>query len=43
MGTQTRGAVRAWQKANGLPADGYLTVDLSHRLQAQAGISATGN
>ena len=43
VGTQTRGAVRAWQKANGLPADGYLTVDLSHRLQAQAGISATGN
>jgi membrane-bound lytic murein transglycosylase B len=43
VGTQTRAAVRSWQKAKGLPADGYLTADLSHRLQAEAGLPATGN
>jgi peptidoglycan hydrolase-like protein with peptidoglycan-binding domain len=36
IGIATRAAVRAWQKARGLPADGYLTADLSHRLQAEA-------
>jgi lytic murein transglycosylase len=43
VGVQTRAQLRAWQKAKGLPADGYLTADLSHRLQAEAGIAATGN
>jgi lytic murein transglycosylase len=43
VGVQTRASLRAWQKAKGLPADGYLTADLSHRLQAEAGITATGN
>jgi membrane-bound lytic murein transglycosylase B len=36
IGVATRAAVRAWQKARGLPADGYLTVELSHRLQSEA-------
>jgi peptidoglycan lytic transglycosylase B len=33
VGTKTRAAVRAWQKANGLVADGHLNVDLARRLQ----------
>lgn len=36
IGINTRAAVRAWQKARGLAADGYLTVELSHRLQGEA-------
>jgi hypothetical protein len=36
IGINTRAAVRAWQKTRGLAADGYLTVDLSHRLQSDA-------
>jgi hypothetical protein len=36
IGVNTRAAVRAWQKSRGLAADGYLTADLSHRLQADA-------
>jgi peptidoglycan hydrolase-like protein with peptidoglycan-binding domain len=40
IGINTRAAVRAWQKARGLPADGYLTVDLSHRLQSGAAADA---
>jgi lytic murein transglycosylase len=40
IGINTRAAVRAWQKARGLPADGYLTVDLSHRLQGEAAAAA---
>ncbi len=50
IGMNTRSAVRAWQKVRGLPADGYLTADLSHRLQSEAAAiapatpaSATGN
>lgn len=39
IGVNTRAALRGWQKAKGLPADGYLTVDLSKRLQAEAGIA----
>jgi lytic murein transglycosylase len=39
IGLNTRSAIRAWQKARGLPADGYLTADLSRRLQAEAGVS----
>ena len=37
IGTKTRAAVRAWQKASGLTADGHLTLDLARRLQQQAG------
>jgi lytic murein transglycosylase len=36
IGLNTRAALRAWQKARGLTADGYLTADLSRRLQAEA-------
>ncbi|HUO22177.1 MAG TPA: lytic murein transglycosylase [Caulobacteraceae bacterium] len=37
IGLNTRAAIRAWQKARGLPADGYLTAALSQQLQAEAG------
>jgi lytic murein transglycosylase len=37
IGVNTRQALRAWQKARGLPADGHLTQALSHQLQAEAG------
>ncbi len=37
IGVNTRRALRAWQKARGLPADGHLTQALSQRLQAEAG------
>jgi lytic murein transglycosylase len=43
IGLNTRAAVRAWQKARGLPADGYLTADVSHRLQTEAASAATRN
>lgn len=35
IGINTRAALRAWQKSRGLVADGYLTVDLIQRLQAE--------
>lgn len=38
LGTATRKAARGWQSARGLPADGYLSADLIHRLRAEAGI-----
>jgi hypothetical protein len=37
VGVNTRKALRAWQKAKGLPADGHLTQGLSQQLQAEAG------
>jgi lytic murein transglycosylase len=36
IGSGTRTALRAWQKARGLPADGYLSVDMVNRLKAEA-------
>ena len=36
VGANTRTALRGWQKARGLPADGYLSVDLVGRLVAEA-------
>ena len=39
IGTKTRAAVRAWQKASGLTADGHLTLELARRLQQQAGLA----
>ncbi|HLZ82846.1 MAG TPA: lytic murein transglycosylase [Caulobacteraceae bacterium] len=33
IGLSTRQALRAWQKANGLPADGYLSPDMVRRLR----------
>ncbi|MDZ7713297.1 MAG: lytic murein transglycosylase [Rhodovibrio sp.] len=35
-GSQTRAAIRAFQQANGLPADGYPSVSLLERLQQRA-------
>ena len=32
VGLHTRAALRGWQKAKGLPADGYLTADMVRRL-----------
>jgi lytic murein transglycosylase len=34
IGLATRQALRAWQKANGLPADGYLSAEMARRLRA---------
>lgn len=36
IGTNTKAALRSWQKARGLPADGYLSPDLIARLKAEA-------
>jgi membrane-bound lytic murein transglycosylase B len=37
IGARARAALRAWQKSQGLVADGYLTPDLIARLRAAAG------
>ncbi len=37
IGLKTRAAARAWQKARGFPADGYLSYGLIQELKAQAG------
>lgn len=37
IGAAARSALRAWQKAQGLPADGYLTPELVERLKTAAG------
>jgi membrane-bound lytic murein transglycosylase B len=39
VGMGTRAALRNWQKARGVTADGYLSADMVGRLKAQAGIS----
>jgi len=36
IGLNTRVALRAWQKARGLPADGHLTLDQLDRLRGEA-------
>ena len=41
IGAKTRVAIRAWQKARMLPADGYLTPVLSAQIQAEAAAAAT--
>jgi lytic murein transglycosylase len=38
IGVNTRASLRGWQKSRGLPADGYLSVDMVRRLRAEAGI-----
>jgi hypothetical protein len=38
VGLKTRDALRAWQKARGLVADGYLSPDAVRRLKAEAGV-----
>ena len=34
IGAKTRRALQAWQKARGLPADGYLSIEMVQRLRA---------
>jgi lytic murein transglycosylase len=38
VGLKTREALRAWQKARGLTADGYLSPEMIRRLKAEAGV-----
>jgi lytic murein transglycosylase len=38
VGLKTRDALRAWQKARGLVADGYLSPDTVRRLKTEAGV-----
>ena len=40
VGPATRMAIRNWQRANGLPADGYLSFDLANRFVAMVNASA---
>jgi len=42
VGLNTRQSLRAWQKARGLPADGYLSPDMIRRLKAEAGGGKAG-
>jgi membrane-bound lytic murein transglycosylase B len=39
VGMGTRTALRSWQKARGLVADGYLSPDMVQRLKSEAGVS----
>ena len=38
IGSGTRTALRGWQKARGLPADGYLSIDLVRKLRDEAAL-----
>ncbi|MDD2868041.1 lytic murein transglycosylase [Neomegalonema sp.] len=40
LGSGTQEALRAYQRAQGLPADGYATADLLNRLRRTAGVAA---
>jgi lytic murein transglycosylase len=40
VGMGTRSALRAWQKARGLPADGYLSPEMVLKLKAEAGATS---
>jgi lytic murein transglycosylase len=42
IGLATRQALRAWQRASGLPADGYLSPDMVQRLRLAARPAAGG-
>jgi membrane-bound lytic murein transglycosylase B len=42
VGAGTRAAVRAWQRTQGLPADGYLSPAMVDRLRAAAGNAGPG-
>jgi peptidoglycan hydrolase-like protein with peptidoglycan-binding domain len=37
VGLKTRDALRAWQKARGLTADGYLSPAMVQKLKSEAG------
>ena len=39
VGAGTRTALRAWQKAKGIVADGYLSPAMVQQLKAEAGVS----
>jgi hypothetical protein len=39
VGTNTRSALKAWQKVRGLVADGYLSIDMINRLRAETGLT----
>ena len=43
VGLKTRAALRAWQKAHALVADGYLSADMVRRLRAEAEGSSPTN
>ena len=36
IGAKSRAAVRGWQKANALPADGFVTQDILARIAVEA-------
>jgi len=38
IGAKSRAAVRRWQKAHALPADGYATLDVAARIGMEAGV-----
>ena len=40
IGGATRAALRAWQKARGLTADGYLSIQMVQQLQAEMSAAA---
>ncbi len=40
IGSGTRTALRAWQKARNLPADGYLSLDMVRRLKVETSVPA---
>ena len=42
LGLRTRKSAKAWQAARGLPADGYLNLELIQLLQREAGLSGDG-
>ncbi len=42
IGAGSRKALRDWQKARGVPADGYLSIDLVRRLSLEAANAASG-
>jgi len=42
VGVNTRTALRNWQKARGLTADGYLSMDMVRRLNVEAGALPAG-
>ena len=42
VGVGTRQSLRAWQKARGLPADGYLSPDMVKKLKAEVAAKAAG-
>jgi membrane-bound lytic murein transglycosylase B len=41
IGSGTRASIRAWQKANGMLADGYLTPEVAERLRQSASLPAS--